>query len=444
MRFFNIRSWFMQRLYVFIFFIFAGFGATFSQTGSALIFYPDNPLSAGLNPAKLYGKGTYFSVPVISSLSFNLYSSTISYNDFIAKNPLKKDSLLIKKEVLNKLRPDNMIFTEIHKPLLMVGWGNEINSFEVQFGIHGYTRLDFSKNLVSLLLEGNEDFINKKISFNKEKLEVNTYGEFSLGYSHKVSNRFFIGGRVKGLLGIANIHTKNMEFSMHTDNEAFKTNLYSDIILQTATMGNYFRNKGLAADLGIVYKIPEKGIEYSASVIDAGFIHWKEKVTSYLSSTHGKVFEFKGITGLYSQSLQEITDSLQNQLQFTSVSGGSYTSFLPVKLVLAFSYCPHQRGCAGIMYMRNFGKNFTSLAYTIPLNTWLRVSASNSIHSGRFVNPGFGFEAGKHSFQCFGVIENFDSFWLHLTKNISVSMGMHIFLNRGWQTEGTPLIDNSE
>jgi hypothetical protein len=434
----------MHRFYVFIFFIFTGLGTVFSQTGASLNFFPDNPLSAGLNPAKLYGKGTYFSIPVISSLNFSLYSSTISYNDFIAKDPLKKDSLLINKDVLNKLGADNMIFTEIRKPLLMFGWGNETNSFEVQFGMHGYTRFDFSKNMVSLLLEGNEKFIGKKINFDKEKVEANAYGEFSLGYSHKISDRFFIGGRIKGLLGLTNIHTKSMNFSMQTDNESFKTNLYSDIILQTALPGNFFKNKGLAADLGIVYKIPEKGIEYSASVIDVGFIHWKEKVISYLSSTNGKVFEFKGITGLYSQSLQEITDSLQNQLEFTSVSGGSYTSFLPVKLVLAFSYCPHQRGCAGIMYMRNFGKNFTSIAYTFPVTAWLRVSASNSIHSGRFVNPGFGFEAGKNSFQCFGVMENIDSFWLHRTKNISVSMGMHIFLYRGKQAAGTPLIGNSE
>jgi len=432
----------MYRLFIFSILLASnGLANVFSQNSYSMFFFPDNPHSAGLNPAKLYGKGMYFSLPVFSSLSFNLYSSNLSYNDFIAKVPARNDSLMIKKESLGKMGSDNKIFTEFRKPLLVYGWGNEKHSFEVQFGINGYAVLDFSKNLASLLIEGNEKFINKKIDFNKERLEMNAYGELSLGYSRKCSEEFLVGGRLKALFGLTNIHTKNMEFSMLTDNEMFKTNIYSDIILQTAGMGNVLKNKGLATDLGLSYRIPEKGIEFNASVIDLGFIRWKDKVSTYKSSTKGKVFEFKGITGLYSQSIQEIADSLQNQLEVTSTAGGSYTTFLPMKLILAISYCPRQKGEIGIMYLRNFGKNFTSIVYTMPMNSWLRLSASNTIHSGRIVNPGFGLEVDYRAFQCFGAVENIDSFWLHRTKNLTVSMGINIFLNRGKTApSGIPLI----
>jgi hypothetical protein len=414
-----------------VFLIFIGSINVFSQNNYSVFFFPGNPQSGASNPAKLYGKGRYYGVPLFSSLSLNLYSSNISYNDFIAKDPSRNDSLMIKKESLGKMGPDNKLFVEIRKPLLVYGWGSEKNAFEVQLGINGYAKLDFSKNLASLLLEGNEQFINKTVDFNTEKIELNAYSELSMGYARKISEVFYIGVRLKTLWGITNTHTKSLDFSMLTDNEIFKTNIYSDIILQTAGIGNIFKNKGLATDFGMIYRIPAKGIELTASVLDFGFIHWKDKVTTFNSSTKGKIFEFKGITGLYSQSIQEITDSLKNQMEVTSTSGGSYTAFLPVKYVITASYCPHQNGEIGVMYLRNFGTSSTSLVYTMPMNSWLRLSVSNTSHKGRFVNLGFGFEFNWRSMQCFGAFEDIDSFWLNRTKNMNLNLGMNIFLSRG-------------
>lgn len=402
----------------------------YPQNSYSLYFYPENPLAGNINPAKIFNKGRYFGIPLLSPLNLSLYSSNISYNDFIAKDPAHGDSLMIKKESLNQMGADNMLFLEIRKPIIVYGWGTSKQAFEFQLGLNGYTKLDFSKNLAALLLDGNEQFINKEVTFNKERMEMNSYGTISMGYRYKFSEVFFAGIRLKALFGLANIHTKNMEFSMLTDNEEFKTNIYSNIVLQTAGIGNMFKNRGIATDLGITYLIPNHGIELSAALDDLGFIRWKDKVSVITSSTKGKVFEFKGITGLYSQSIQEITDSLQNQFDISTSKGGKYTTILPVKLVVSASYCPHQNGEIGIIYMQNFGVSFTSLVYTMPMNSWLRLSVSNTSHSGDLVNPGFGFEVDYKSFQCFGTFEDVDSFWLNRTKNINLNMGMNIFLNK--------------
>lgn len=377
-------------------------------------------------------------MPILSSVSFRVFSSGFSYNDFISKDPTQNDSLYINKAVLRQMGANNTIFAEFQKPLFEYGWGSEIHSFQVSVGFNGYAMGNFSKNLATLLLEGNQSFLNKTVNFDREKIEVNAYGTLSLGYSRQFSKSFSAGARLKTLFGLTNVHTKAMEFSMMTDDEIYKTNIFSKIEIQTANTGNMLRNKGLAIDAGFVYQFSKCGLELSGSVSDLGFIRWKDNVSSYSGNSKGKVFEFKGITGLAAQSFEEIGDSLTNQFELKTLKDKPYTSFLPVKYLVALSYSPHQKGKAGFIYQYNYGYSFSTIVYSLPMNDWLSLSASNTMYVSRFVNLGVGFEANFKKIQYFGAVENVHSFWLHKTQSLNILLGVNLKLSSAKKLSGKP------
>lgn len=135
-------------------------------------------------------------------------------------------------------------------------------------------------------------------------LHSDAYAEIALGHSHKINDKWKVGGAVKFLVGGANVDAKFNQAQLTLGNDAWEINVDGQIqsningLRYTSDInpntGNSYVNGiniddfnvsgyGVAADLGVEFKL-NKDWSFSASVLDLGFINWNN---SMLASTNG-------------------------------------------------------------------------------------------------------------------------------------------------------------
>ena len=108
-------------------------------------------------------------------------------------------------------------------------------------------------------------------------------------------DRSRIGARLKYLQGIANASTSNYTAQLTTNNIDYQLDLdLKDAALRTSgfdvLQGKstidpvsyiiYNGNAGVSADFGMSMDV-NKYVNFSASIVDLGFISWKEDITNY-------------------------------------------------------------------------------------------------------------------------------------------------------------------
>ena len=135
-------------------------------------------------------------------------------------------------------------------------------------------------------------------------LHSDAYAEIALGHSHKINDKWKVGGAVKFLVGGANVDAKFNQAQLTLGNDAWEINVDGQIqsningLRYTSDInpntGNSYVNGiniddfnvsgyGVAADLGVEFKL-NKDWSFSASVLDLGFINWNNNM---LASTNG-------------------------------------------------------------------------------------------------------------------------------------------------------------
>ena len=135
-------------------------------------------------------------------------------------------------------------------------------------------------------------------------LHSDAYAEIALGHSHKINDKWKVGGAVKFLVGGANVDAKFNQAQLTLGNDAWEINVDGQIqsningLRYTSDInpntGNRYVNGiniddfnvsgyGVAADLGVEFKL-NKDWSFSASVLDLGFINWNNNM---LASTNG-------------------------------------------------------------------------------------------------------------------------------------------------------------
>jgi hypothetical protein len=143
------------------------------------------------------------------------------------------------------------------------------------------------------------------------------------------------------------------------------------------------RNPGFGVDLGVSYR-PIDPLQLNASVLDLGFISWKDEVHHL---TYKGTYSFNGIElntlelleeqslGDYLDStLSQIGDSLASYLAFTP--GGSYSRRLNTKIYLGASYDLTPFFNLGLVSRTDFLQGSISQRFT----------ASANLHAGRIAH----------------------------------------------------------
>ncbi len=337
-----------------------------------LYFLREAPQVMQYNPAITPNTNFYISI-MVGTTDLGIHTSGFSYHDLIHKHPIYPDSLQLDLENFrNKLSDDNFINLNYDMDLFGFGFKAGKNYFTYDLSLTIDTRLNFSKGIFDFILDGSSATNGNIKILDGRFFELNTYITNALGYTRKINDKLSVGGKIKLLTGIVNIHTNNANLELNFDgNEKisahgeldiltsnpigdlsitslFKENSNIDFILPenlNDILNHATDNYGLSFDIGASYRILEN-LELSASVVDVfNFISWNNHTTQIINNKPFEEIVFEGITsGLdsietnFETQINTLVDSISSALDIRTQNIPSYTTHLPTKLYLGATY----------------------------------------------------------------------------------------------------------
>lgn len=285
-------------------------------------------LNPGLQPTK-----GYFNMPIIGSFNMSASSNVLGTSDIIDLMDSGSD-LYSNDKLFDRLKADNRLNVNLNTDILSFGWYRGKGFWSVNVGLRADFGAALAKDMFSMMRTMNgfalEDVAgtNQSYSLSNQTLNMKAYAEVGLGYSRRITEKLTVGGRVKVLLGLAraemninqfdlNLDVPNPQYTNYADYESRGELSPSDwygahydyfangnVITTLKGGGMTFDNNGMidnfdldAGDLGIAgsgfgidlgasYKVWDN-LTVSASILDLGFLKWKESETTVATVSGG-------------------------------------------------------------------------------------------------------------------------------------------------------------
>lgn len=283
-------------------------------------------LNPGLQPTK-----GYFNMPIIGSFNMSASSNVLGTSDIIDLMDSGSD-LYSNDKLFDRLKADNRLNVNLNTDILSFGWYRGKGFWSVNVGLRADFGAALAKDMFSMMRTMNgfalEDVAgtNQSYSLSNQTLNMKAYAEVGLGYSRRITEKLTVGGRVKVLLGLARAEMNINQFDLDLEvpnlrnyqDDASRGELspsdwygkgYSyaaegNVITTLKGGGMTFDNNGMidnfdldAGDLGIAgsgfgidlgasYKVWDN-LTVSASILDLGFLKWKESETTVATVSGG-------------------------------------------------------------------------------------------------------------------------------------------------------------
>lgn len=413
------------------------------------------------NPSHMPMGNVNIGLPLISSLYFNMGN-----NGFRGKDILKtesNDSLYITPgNMLSKLKKHNYLSFSAHIDLLHIGFKVKKKSYISLTAIEKVDfRLRYPKDFFMFLWEGNgsEGVIGKELLFDFG-IDLTHYREYGLAFAHQLNDRLSFGLRFKYLYGMENLRTEKTDITFYTDPDNFALTASSDIKINSSGLDSSMetkfddipaymfqgKNTGFGGDLGLSYS-PLKKLTLSVSLVDFGFIKWKQNINNTVSSNPGSSFTFRGI-GMkeYFRDSASLEDAFNQTLDtlgdvfMIEEEHSSYTTRLSTQIYAGMLYNFTKKTSFGAMYHSQFFDGRYHPGFSMSLNSmlrnWLSGSISYSAYNRSFLNIGAGFSAKLGPTQIYVVSDNImGAFYPMSTKNANIRLGLNITVGKGEKPE---------
>ena len=450
----NLSTIKTKNILLLLFFISSIYNISTAQQNFTLYGLKETSQAYNLNPGFRQKNRVYISLP----LGFqNIY---LNHSGFTLNNLLQKgsnDSLYINPEnAINKMARLNFINLESYNQILGFGFKFKKNNF-ISFNVANRLRTNFSypQDLFKLISQGNgsSDFLGKRASLDGLAIDASSYIEYALGYNRNVNKKLTVGGRVKLLSGVANIHTTKSKLGLYTDPTTFDITIDGAMAVNTSNIypfidtnnsnNNFnivpyltnFKNLGLGLDLGGSYKLTDK-INLSASVLDLGFITWKSNTKNYQSKEVNYTFKgvdfnkiFSDTTYNIGKDLQDTTSTIFSQENNTD----KYRTSLHSKFYLGGSYAFTKWLNTSFTMSNEFNRTRyragIAIAANITLRNWLAASINYSMYGRAYNNIGFGLSLKGGPIQFFVMSDNVLAFINPANaKNVHISTGLNFII----------------
>ena len=408
-----------------------------AQQVNTLYFLENAPMRHTINPAFQPVSKFYLTLPVIGYTSLWAGTNGWSMSDFIFKGPNGNTITPLHPDApANWLeqQPKKFAFDmDLHTNILGFGFRIKENSYlHINVSERISTGVNFSSSIFGL------NHIRDGVVLDSVALGVNAlaYTEFALGFSHNITRKWTVGGKIKVLVGQA-------DAAVNFDNLAFSTSLDSLRMTGNGTMrmaaplnwntlptdpkqlvdydvAELFSNyngdimkqigeaikpagMGVAFDLGVTYK-PIKNLQITAAVTDLGFIRWHR----YAKATADVDATFEGIDLDYSEYgsinhfdddklVDDVTNELEGYLDEIKVNdiekGFPYINMLTANLNVGIdaNFWKNRVGVGVYSHTRFFNSYITEEvtfgAALRPVN-WFNLAASYSFLNGHWSNIG--------------------------------------------------------
>ena len=395
-----------------------------AQNERSMYYMNQIPQASYDNPAFMPNCKFYISLPVISSTYTSYHNSGFKYNDVITKRD--DDSLVFdQKKFFNAIGNNNDVGFSMQKELIAMGFKTGKNYISFSLGVKGMGNFHYTKDLMSLLLNGNAPFIGKTIDISGSRVYGISYTEAAFGFTREINTKLKVGARLKYLFGIAAINSQDSRVTLTTDPTTYALTAMSDIHVDYAMPTNnqnkfdvsaMTKNKGVAIDLGIDYQVNER-LSVNASLLDLGSITWNQKVTNYVSTIPNNSFTFQGVVvndlfsknGSSDSTLNHLLDTLKNKFNIAETHKSFKTSLVK-RFNIGATWMLDNKNIAGFI-MRNefFAGNYNpsvSLSLNHHFGRVLSGTVSYSYIDKSFTNVGAGFSLNLGPVQIYGVMDN--------------------------------------
>lgn len=339
-------------------FIFSVSISCFSQNKQILYNFTSVPQSMLSNPGSDVKYNWFVGIPLFSGFSTNVGSSGFSAFDLFANNGVDFNAKL-RNVVFSTSRNDKV---SINEQLEIFNGGFKLGDWQegsyVSFGM--YQEMDFfsymPKDLAILALDGNQNYLGKVFDLGDLSAKGELLSVFHVGYHKNVNEKLILGARGKIYSSIFNVSsTKNSGYfyTIPGTNSIYEQVISSSVWANTSGFTNYIDNYdgnaksdiikktffggnlGLGFDLGLTY-YPQDNIQFTASILDVGFIKHTNEVRNY---SYKGYYKYEGMTpdfipGNSGESVfQEFLDAIP--LDTLSVK---YTTSRPVKFNSSIQY----------------------------------------------------------------------------------------------------------
>lgn len=462
-------SWLAKSSALFIFLLVSL--SAFTQD-NALFLMHEVPQSILLNPAIGYKCRWFIEIPVLSSVKFNVNSSSFSHKDLLVSNSSGDNYFVDTESLKSKLHNRNLIQSSFDVNLL--GGGFEYNDYYISFNIHNSSVLwaSYPDDLVKML-DGNwiiPEEHPQEINLSQTKALARNYTSFGVAISKDINKQLRLGLRLSYLKGAADFAIQKSKLYIETLDNPIVLNGSAYVKMNTSfpmdfstqqnggirdiSFANSFdniakdfifnKNFGFSFDAGFIYKSSDD-LTFSGSLRDVGFIRWRSNNNVHNFIEEGD-FTYQGfdiqnqIAGPGDFNLlQAIADTIGNSLETFNTSE-NYTSMLQASAMLGASYHinPSLDGNAIVkadIYNAVLQPTVTLQLMYRPAKL-LTLSISNSYMNHTFFNPGAGLTLGSSPVQFYFVtdrmpvyyVKTVDSglFWPQVSRSVSFRFGFNL------------------
>ncbi|MEM1000429.1 MAG: DUF5723 family protein [Bacteroidota bacterium] len=423
-----------NKLVLLMLLLFAGRG--FAQTDLTLYNMNWTPQSMYQNPALTPETNINIGLPIISSIYVQGVNTGFVWKDLFQ---LDGDSLnLTVDNMLGQLNDRNLLMGNFSTDYLSVGFRSGQGYFSLNVTEKVFTRFTYPKGLLELAWNGNA---NIPVSdWSGLGVDASGYREIGLGYTRDIfdDGKLKIGGRLKYLNGTWNVRTERSDISLSTDpdfffltaNSDFRVNAsgFNNTLLGQDTSANaefsptnylFGSNHGMGIDVGFDWEVIDSTLRVSASLVDLGFIRWRNDPLNV--STDQATFTFEGIDindfpdfdsidGDFFDSLgTALLDSLEGTFTPDS-SFDAYTAPTIPRFYVGANYLINENMDAGLLfsgevYKGQFRPTLTA-SYNLRVGRVLQLSPTWSFMNRSFLNPGFGLSVNAGPVQLYAVTDN--------------------------------------
>ena len=226
------------------------------------------------------------------------------------------NSILIDLKSYNHHVDDFSIhLVDIQNSLLYYAFEHRQNVYSFGLTHRFFLESSFSSELVSLIVDGNYQYLNQTINFDDNNyISLCNYFSLFFGYTKNINEQFLLSTKLKLIKGVIELGTNNHNFSFlfndnfETVNNPFSAEINTDIEYFINSDYHLLSNLGFATDLYLDYNYNEIFTFYT-KVSDLGFIVWDEN--QYSSQGY---FQFEGLDYELDQLLSSEFNNLQDTL----------------------------------------------------------------------------------------------------------------------------------
>ena len=290
----------MKKIYLIIVFILASVSLS-AQNLRTGYFLDGYSYRYQFNPA-LQGDRGFLAIPIFSRIGVGVESS-IGLRDYLYPTSSGTLATFLHPEISNDVVMRNLgnrtiANTNVDLNVLAFGFRVKKSYHTFDVSLKGNMDITLPGDVFRFMKVGGSDG-NAVYDFSDLSLSSDAYAQVAYGFSRRFLDKFNVGIRLKGLMGIESVRTKIKDLSLKMDGDQWMVKaegnaMFSSIPASIAAGEDDITteqlmslvqkpNIGFAVDLGVSVDLL-KYLTLSASIVDLGLISWNNVATYRLSN----------------------------------------------------------------------------------------------------------------------------------------------------------------